>query len=53
VLLLVFKTSAGLIRSRVGSIPIRLRHFLVVHCYKMVGSGAFFFDVYDGGGQCG
>jgi hypothetical protein len=26
--LLVFKTSVGSIRSRVGSIPIRLRHFL-------------------------
>ena len=25
---LVFKTSVGLIRSRVGSIPIRLRHLL-------------------------
>ncbi len=25
---LVFKTSVGLIRSRVGSIPIRLRHFI-------------------------
>ena len=26
---LVFKTSVGLIRSRVGSIPIRLRHFWI------------------------
>ena len=29
VALLVFKTSVGSIRSRVGSIPIRLRHFLL------------------------